>query len=82
MPKGSPFSDVGDYRPISITLLPFKVLENIVAGKLSHFLESNSLLYLSQFSHRKGLGTCDAVLALSHRLQVALDRGTEGRLIQ
>ena len=42
---------------ISITSLRSKVFEKIVAGKLSHFLESNSLLPSSQFSYCTGLGT-------------------------
>ena len=37
------FSDVGDYRPISITLVLSKVFENILVGKLSHFLERKSM---------------------------------------
>ena len=53
-----------------------------MAGKLSHFLHSNSLLPPSQFSHRRGLKTSDALLTLSHSLQVALDRGMKGRLVQ
>ena len=61
---------------------PIKVLEKIVAGKLSHFLESNSLLPLSQFSYRRGLGALDALLTMLHHLQVALNRDMEGRLIQ
>ena len=35
--KGSPSSDIRDYRPISITLLLSKVFEKIVVGKLSRF---------------------------------------------
>ena len=35
-----------------------------------------------QFSPRKSLGTCDALLTFFHRLQVALDSGIEGRLVQ
>ena len=34
MPKESFSSDVGDYRPILITLLLSKVFQKIVAGKL------------------------------------------------
>ena len=45
-------------------------------------MESDQLLIPSQFSYRKGLGTCDALLTLYHNLQVALDRGVEGRIIQ
>ena len=47
--KGCHYSDVGEYRSISINPFLSKVLENIVAGKLIHFLESNSLLPPSQF---------------------------------
>ena len=81
VPKRSPSSAVGDYnRPISITPVLSKVFEKIVAGKLSHCLESNSLLPTLQFLYRRGLGTCDALLTLSHHLQAALDRSMEGRL--
>ena len=83
MPKGSPSSYVGDYRPISITLLLSKVFENIVVAKWSPFLESNSsLLPPFQFSYHRRLGKCDALLTLSHHLLVTLDRGTEGLLVQ
>ena len=37
VPKESASTDVGDYRPISVTLVLSTVFENIVAGKLSHF---------------------------------------------
>ena len=36
VPKGSSSSDVGDYRPISVTPVLSKVFKKIVAGKLSH----------------------------------------------
>ena len=52
-----------------------------MAFKLSHFLENNSQLSYSPFSYRRGLRTCDALLTLSHHLQVALDRGMEGRVV-
>ena len=54
----------------------------IVAGKLSIFLERNSILPPSQFSFSSGLGICDALLTLSHSLQIALDKGMEGKLVQ
>ena len=70
MPKGSPSLDVGGYRPISITPVLSKVFQNIFPVKLSHYLESNSLL-TPKFSYRRGLGTCDSLLTLSHHLQAA-----------
>ena len=33
-------------------------------------------------SYRKGLGTCDALLCVSHTLQSALERGQEARIVQ
>ena len=72
--KESPSFDVGGYRPISITPFLQKIFEKIVAGPLSHFLKSDSLLH-PQFSYHGGLGPCVALLTLSHHLQVALDMG-------
>ena len=48
---------------------------------LSHFLERNSLLLLSQSSYRRGLKTCDAC---SHRLTSTgcFAQGMEGWLVQ
>ena len=82
MPKRSPSSDVGDYRPISIILFLSNVLKKIVALKLIHFLESNILFPHSQFLYCRGLETFDVLLTLSHRLQVALNKGIEERLVQ
>ena len=82
MPKESFSSDVKDYRPISNTLLRPKVFEKIVTEKLGIFLESISLLTRSQFSYRKGVETWDALLTLSHHLQVALNMGMKGRYVQ
>ena len=82
VPKESSSSNVGDYRPILNTPLLSNIFEKIVTGKLSIFLESNSLLLPSQFSYWRGLGTCDALPTLFHHLQVALDRGMERRLVQ
>ena len=53
-----------------------------MAGKLTYFLEGNSLLPSSHFLFCKGLGTCDALPTLSHPLQVALDRAMKERLVQ
>ena len=47
-----------------------------------YFLESNNPLPPSQFSYRRGLGTCEVLLTLSHSLQDALDSDIEGRLVQ
>ena len=66
---------------LSITSVLSKAFKKIVAGTLSNILASTSMLHL-QSSHRKSLETCDALLTLSHCLQVALDRGMERSLVQ
>ena len=70
MPKESFSLNTADYRPVLIIPLLPNVFEKIVAGKLSLFLESNGLLPIFQFSYKKGLGTYDALLTLSHHLQL------------
>ena len=62
-------------------LLPF-CQKYLAEAKLRYFLKSNSLLPPSQFLYKRSLGTCDALLTLSHHLQVALDRGMDIRLVQ
>ena len=75
LPTESSFSDDGDYRHISVMSVLSNVFEKIVSRKLSSFLEDNSLLPSSQFMYRRGLRTCDALLTLSHHLQVDLHGG-------
>ena len=60
--KGFASSEIGLLRPISITPVLSKVFENIVAGKLSHYLENNSMLSPFHFLYLRGLETCDAFL--------------------
>ena len=45
-------------------------------------LVSYKLLTTTQFAYRKGLGTCDALLCLSHTLQSALEGGQKARIVQ
>ena len=40
------------------------------------------MLQITQFAYRKGLGTCDSLLCVSHTLQSALESGQEARIVQ
>ena len=82
IPKGPPFSSVANYRPISITSVLSKVFERLVLVRLGRFMERSGVLPTTQFAYRKGLGTCDALLCLSHTLQSALENGQEARIVQ
>ena len=68
---------------LQVPLLPYLLYSRqindiwkIVAGKLNIFLEGKSLLP-SQFLYLRALGTCDALLTVSHHLPVAIDRCME-----
>ena len=82
IPKGPSSSSVPNYRPISITPVLSKVFEHLVAVRLGRFMEHCGVLPTTQFDYRKGLGTCDALLRVSHTLQSALERGQEARIVQ
>ena len=50
--------------------------------RLGRFMERSDVLPTTQFAYRKGLGTCDAFLCVSHTLQSALKSGQEARIMQ
>ena len=45
-------------------------------------MERSGVLPTTQFAYRKGQGTCDALLCVSHTLQSAMERGQEARIVQ
>ena len=45
-------------------------------------MERSGVLPTTQFAYRKGLGTCDALLCVSHTLHSALESGQEARIVQ
>ena len=53
-----------------------------MAVRLRRFMEHCGVLPTTQFAYRKGLGTCDALLCVSHILQSALEIGQEARIVQ
>ena len=48
--------------------------------RLGRFMEHSGMLPTTQFAYRKGLGTCDALLCVSHKS--ALESGQEPRIAQ
>ena len=58
------------------------MFERLVVVRLGRFVEHCDVLPTTQFPYWKGLGTCDALLCVSHRLQSALESGQEARMVQ
>ena len=75
IPKGPPSSSAANYRPISITSVLSKVFQRLVSVRLGRFMERSGVLPTTQFAYTKGLGTCDALLCVSHTLHCALESG-------
>ena len=50
--------------------------------RLERFMERSGVLPTTKFAYRKGLGTCDTLLCVSHILQGALESGQEARIVQ
>ena len=50
--------------------------------RLGRFKERSGVLLTTQFAYYKGLGTCDALLCVSHTLQNAFESGQEARIAQ
>ena len=71
-----------NYRPISIISVLSKMFERLVSVRLGQFVEHIFVLPTTQFAYRKGLGTCDSLLYMSHTLQSALESGQEARIVQ
>ena len=50
--------------------------------RLGRFMERSGVLPTTQFAYRKGLGTCDALMRVSHTLQSTLESEQEARIVQ
>ena len=82
LPKFStPSQTPSKYRPISITPILSKIFERLLVKRLFSFVNRLNILPSTQFGFRKGLGTCDALLHLTHDLQLALDKDFESRVV-
>ena len=55
------------------------MFKRLVSIRLIRYMEHNGVLPNTQFAYRKGLGTRDALLCVSHTLQSALKSGQEAR---
>ena len=65
-----PAHDPGSYRPISLTSAICKIMETMIAHRLTSHIESNNLLAPTQSGFRKNRSTLDQII----RLQTAIHR--------
>ncbi|XP_045118152.1 uncharacterized protein LOC123508465 [Portunus trituberculatus] len=74
-------TDPKNYRPISLLSVPGKILEAIIANKISCFLGSHHLLNTKQFGFRNNRSAADLLLQLSTTWHKSLDQGKDTFII-
>ena len=74
LPKGGDKSDPSNWRPITQTCVPAKLLEKIVQKRLMSYLSINNVLSESQFGFRKGRSTQQAIFELNKDLNNILNK--------
>ena len=72
--KSGDESDLGNFRPISLIDVQYKIFSNIIRNRLSNFLESNGLFTDLQNGFRKGRGTSNNINTLINVLEDANDQ--------
>lgn len=68
-------TEARNYRPVSLLPVLSKVLETIVATRLTEHLERHHLLCTRQYGFRQGRSTADLHLLLAAKWSAALDHG-------
>ena len=71
--KGSK-DNPGNYRPVSLTSVPGKMLESIIAEDITQHLESNNLILDSQHGFRKGRSCLTNLLEFFHEMFSLYDK--------
>ena len=67
--KDSNPNEPGAYRPISLTSCIIKLLEKIIASRLTNFVESNNILSKFQSGFREKRSTHDNIIRISHDIK-------------
>lgn len=74
--KSGNTNDPHNYRPISLTSVPCKLLEHVIYCNLVNFLENNSFFTNFQHGFRKSYSCETQLLCFTNDLFSAIDRGT------
>ena len=75
LPKGGDKTDPSNWRPITQTCIPAKLLEKIVQNRLLTHLDANNILSDCQYGFRKGKSTQQAIFELNKDINLSLNKG-------
>ena len=73
--------DTLNYRPVSLTSVPCKVLESIIVRKFCVYLEANSLLDPDQHGFDARYSTVDQLLSTYNDTSIMMDQGNSINLL-
>jgi len=68
-------TNVRNYRPISILSTSTKIIEKLMADKITHYLDQNNLIMQQQHGYRKDHSTQSAITILTDDIKVASNNG-------
>ena len=68
-------TEVGNYRPVSILTIIFKIFERVVYGQVESYLDQKKLLYLFQSGFRSRYSTDTCLIHLTDFIKFQMDKG-------
>lgn len=74
--KSGTTHDPGNFRPISLTSVPCKILEHVIYSHLIKFLQDNDFFTPAQHGFRKQYSCETQLLLFTNDLHISLDSGT------
>ena len=76
--KSGPTDDVNNYQPISLLSVFSKIMEKLMASRLTTYLELYGILYCNQFGFRGGYSTSHSLISITENIRKTLDNGKFG----
>ena len=73
--KKGPKGEAGNYRPVSLTSIPCKLLESLIADHISEHLEANKLIRNTQHGFIKGRSCTTNLTTFLDKLTATVDTG-------
>ena len=75
--KGST-KDVNNYRPISLLSIFGKIMEKLMATRLTNYLGIHNIIYKNQFGFRAGFSTTHSLISITETIKKTLDQNKYG----
>ena len=67
--------DPGDYRPVSLTSVPARVMEMIILGTIERHLKNNAIVRHTQHAFTKGKSCLTSLISFCHKVTCLVDEG-------